>query len=174
MENNIIEPNRKQTAAPVLTADLFLGYWQGHRRLTRKVIVAFPEDKFYTYSVGGMRPFAEMVMEVIGLTAPGIHGIATGEWKTDRKPALNSYTRAPETKQKVLDLWDWVTEQIDTLWPQISPDRFQKIDVAFGQYEGPVHFIAMYLVDNEIHHRSQAYVYLRSLGIEPPAFWDRN
>ncbi|MGB4400232.1 MAG: DinB family protein [Daejeonella sp.] len=26
--------------------------------------------------------------------------------------------------------------------------------------------------DNETHHRAQAYVYLRALGIEPPAFWD--
>ncbi|WP_367868755.1 DinB family protein [Pedobacter sp. WC2423] len=28
-------------------------------------------------------------------------------------------------------------------------------------------------MDNEIHHRGQGYVYLRSLGIEPPFFWDR-
>ncbi|MGZ5248500.1 MAG: DinB family protein [Flavitalea sp.] len=30
-----------------------------------------------------------------------------------------------------------------------------------------------YFIDNEIHHRGQGYVYLRSLGIEPPFFWDR-
>ena len=29
------------------------------------------------------------------------------------------------------------------------------------------------LVDNEIHHRGQGYVYLRELGIEPPPFWER-
>ena len=28
-------------------------------------------------------------------------------------------------------------------------------------------------IDNEIHHRGQAYVYLRALGIEPPHFWER-
>ena len=28
-------------------------------------------------------------------------------------------------------------------------------------------------IDNEIHHRGQGYVYLRALGIEPPAFYDR-
>ncbi|MGO3807708.1 MAG: DinB family protein [Sphingobacterium sp.] len=31
----------------------------------------------------------------------------------------------------------------------------------------------MYFVDNEIHHRGQGFVYLRSLGIEPPHFWER-
>ena len=29
-------------------------------------------------------------------------------------------------------------------------------------------------VDNEIHHRGQGYVYLRALGIAPPAFYDRS
>jgi uncharacterized damage-inducible protein DinB len=32
----------------------------------------------------------------------------------------------------------------------------------------------LYAIDNEIHHRGQAYVYLRVLGIEPPAFFDRS
>jgi uncharacterized damage-inducible protein DinB len=26
---------------------------------------------------------------------------------------------------------------------------------------------------NEIHHRGQGYVYLRTLGIEPPPFYER-
>ena len=34
--------------------------------------------------------------------------------------------------------------------------------------------VTFYFVDNEIHHRGQGYVYLRALGIEPPAFWDRH
>jgi uncharacterized damage-inducible protein DinB len=32
----------------------------------------------------------------------------------------------------------------------------------------------LYWIDNEIHHRGQGYVYLRALGIEPPAFYDRS
>ena len=34
--------------------------------------------------------------------------------------------------------------------------------------------LLLYVIENEIHHRGQGYVYLRSLGIEPPAFWDRS
>jgi uncharacterized damage-inducible protein DinB len=33
--------------------------------------------------------------------------------------------------------------------------------------------LILYVVDNEIHHRRQGYVYLRALGIEPPAFFER-
>ena len=61
-----------------------------------------------------------------------------------------------------------VTAQIDTLWPQIPAHRFEEIDTAFGQYEGRVFGLFLYWIDNEIHHRGQAYVYLRALGIEPP------
>ena len=39
------------------------------------------------------------------------------------------------------------------------------MDKAFGQWEGPVYSFIIYWIDNEIHHRGQAYVYLRSLGM---------
>ncbi len=32
----------------------------------------------------------------------------------------------------------------------------------------------LYFIDNEIHHHGQGTVYLRALGIGPPAFWDRD
>jgi len=47
------------------------------------------------------------------------------------------------------------------------------VEMAFGQYEGTNLSTILYLIDNEIHHRGQGYVYLRSLGIEPPYFWER-
>ncbi|WP_245808378.1 DinB family protein [Deinococcus hopiensis] len=31
----------------------------------------------------------------------------------------------------------------------------------------------LYGIDNEIHHRGQGDVYLRALGVEPPAFYSR-
>lgn len=46
--------------------------------------------------------------------------------------------------------------------------------VVFGQYEGQAFSSILYFIDNEIHHRAQGTVYLRSLGIEPPAFWNRD
>jgi uncharacterized damage-inducible protein DinB len=47
------------------------------------------------------------------------------------------------------------------------------VDKAFGQWEGPGYWILNYIVDNEVHHRAQGYVYLRALGIAPPAFYER-
>jgi uncharacterized damage-inducible protein DinB len=163
MKTNILE---KEQVTPI-SADALLSHWQGHRRLTRRVIEAFPEDKLFVYSVGGMRPFAALAVEMIQMASPGIVGLATGEWKKF-EDAISF-----KTKKELLAAWDETTEKINTFWTQIAPQRFTEVDVAFGQYENVNHDTLFYFIDNEIHHRGQGYVYLRSLGIEPPAFWDR-
>jgi uncharacterized damage-inducible protein DinB len=172
METTSTQASEVETATPFITHNELLEHWQGHRKLSRKVIEAFPEDQFYGFSIGGMRTFAQLSMEIIGLAAPGIRGIAFGDW-TFGDPKLDFSTPAPATKEEVLKLWDLVTEYINHLWPQIPPSRFHETDNAYGMYEGPIYSHVLYLIDNEIHHRAQGYVYLRALGIEPPAFWDR-
>ena len=79
----------------------------------------------------------------------------------------------PQTKEGLLERWDKVTALIDKTWPTIAPERFQKVEIAFGQYENANYDTLFYFIDNEIHHRAQGYVYLRSLGIAPPFFWER-
>ncbi len=158
----------------VIDPSQVLEHWQGHRRLTRKTIEAFPEDKLFTYSVGGMRPFAMLVQEFLDMTVPGMQGVITGKWQRAQDMPHFSQTSKPSTKAELLGLWDEATEQLNALWPTIPDGRFQEQDKAFGQWDGPVYFFIFYWIDNEIHHRGQGTVYLRSLGIEPPAFWDRS
>jgi uncharacterized damage-inducible protein DinB len=164
---SINQPEIETSATIVITPEKLLEHWQGHRRLTRKMIEVFPEDKLFTYSIGGMRPFAQLVQEFLGMGVPTLHGLATGKWEAYGEKTV------PTTKKELLAIWDKQTEEIDKIWPTVPPHRFQEVDKAFGQWEGPGHWILFYIIDNEIHHRGQAYVYLRSLGIEPPAFWDR-
>ncbi|HEY7212284.1 MAG TPA: DinB family protein [Bryobacteraceae bacterium] len=156
------------TATNVLTAEALLEHWQGHRRLTRRVIEAFPEDKLFAYSIGSMRPFSDMVVEFLIMTEPIAQGVATGEWKELK------YDNPPRTKAELLKLWDNATEALNRIWPTIPAHRFSETDKAFGKWEATGMTTILYAVDNEIHHRGQAYVYLRSLGIEPPAFYDRS
>ena len=160
--------------ALVIPAEALLEHWQGHRRLTRRVIEAFPETELFRFSVGGMRPFSAMALELISMAAGGIQGLATREWTMVKDLDHHSKAPSPTTRAELLTRWDEVTRQIDARWPQIPPQRFQEIDKAFGEWEGPVYGLFLYWIDNEIHHRAQAYVYLRSLGIEPPAFYDRS
>jgi uncharacterized damage-inducible protein DinB len=154
--------------ATLLSPQKLLDHWQGHRRLTRRVIEAFPEEQLFSFSLGSMRPFSEMVMEFLKMAEPIVQGVATGNWVN--KDNLGS----PHTRAGLLALWDQATAAIDTLWPTIPPHRFAEVDKAFGQWESTGLDTILYAIDNEIHHRGQAYVYLRALGIEPPAFYTRS
>lgn len=164
---------KSELTSLVITPKELLEHWQGHRRLTRRVIEAFPEDKLFNHTIGGMRPFAEMATELINMGAPGTRGVATGEWNDFGELHPDDLNASPETKKELLQLWDWTTEQINGYWSQILEGRFQETDVAFGQWEGKIWWHIFYFIDNEIHHRGQGYVYLRSLEIEPPYFWER-
>ena len=157
-----------ETPSPAfITPQALLQHWQGHRRLTRRVIDAFPEDQLFTYRIGGMRTFGELALELLSMAVPMVQGTLTGEWNT-------SFERAQRPKADILRLWDEATEQLNELWPQIAPERFHEQLVAFGQYPGVAHDLILYVIDNEIHHRGQGYVYLRALSIDPPPFYERD
>jgi uncharacterized damage-inducible protein DinB len=155
------------SSAAVISQQALLDHWQGHRRLTRRVIEAFPEDQLFHFSVGGMRPFGALAMEMLGMAAPMVRGVVTGEWK--------EYTAEKAvSRDEILSLWDEATEEINSYWSQIPLEAFQSTITAFGAYTGAVHDLLLYVIDNEIHHRGQGYVYLRALGIEPPFFYVRD
>lgn len=152
----------------VITPSELLVHWQGHRSLTRKVIEAFPEEEFFKYSIGGMRSFSDMVMELLAIAAPALKEIVTGE-----TVEMNEKFEHNNKKTNILKLWDRATEDINAYWEKIGIERFHDTIKTFGQYEGTVQSSIFYFIDNEIHHRGQGYVYLRALGLEPPMFWER-
>jgi uncharacterized damage-inducible protein DinB len=156
-----------------ITTDAMLAHWQGHRGLTRRVIDAFPEDKLFSYSIGGMRTFALLALELLDIAEDGIAGMATNNWVPMNELKHISGARIPKTKAELLQAWDKATEDINNYWPQITPERFHETTVVFGQFQQTVYEALNYFIDNENHHRGQGYVYLRALGIEPPPFWDR-
>jgi uncharacterized damage-inducible protein DinB len=152
--------------ALVLSPTQFLAHWQGHRALTRRAIDAFPADQLFTFSVGGMRPFGALANEMLGMAVPTIQGVITDEWAGYAEGAAT-------TKEEVLAQWDATTAALETLFPQIPGARFQATMTAFGQWTMVGYALLLYVLDNEVHHRGQGYVYLRALGIEPPPFWER-
>ena len=95
------------------------------------------------------------------MAEPIAHGVATGQW-------VENKVRGMKTKAELLTLWDAATAAINAVWSTIPAHRFAEVDKAFGQWEMQGIAMILYAVDNEIHHRGQAYVYLRVLGIEPP------
>jgi hypothetical protein len=45
MENNVLQSTKLTEQATFITTDALLEHWQGHRRVTRRVIEAFPDDR---------------------------------------------------------------------------------------------------------------------------------
>jgi uncharacterized damage-inducible protein DinB len=154
----------------VLSPEALLAHWQGHRRLTRRLIDAFPDDQLFAFSLGGMRPFGVIAMELIGIAEPMVRGVATDQWQ--KLPSHDTSATLPKTE--VLRLWDEGTAAIDDWWARIPAGRFAEHATAFGMYPGAVYDLMLYAIDNEIHHRGQGYVYLRALGITPPPFFERD
>ena len=105
----------------ILTAETLLNNWQGHRRVTRKTIEAFPEDKLFEFSVGGMRPFGQMALEFIRMAVPIVDGVSTGKCIEYKGPK-------PTTKSELLQLWDVQTEELNAKFPNIPPHRFCEVD----------------------------------------------
>ncbi|WP_417599916.1 DinB family protein [Owenweeksia hongkongensis] len=163
-----METQAMKQVSQVISPEQFLAHWQGHRNLTRRVIEAFPEKDFFEFSIGGMRTFAQLTMELLAIAAPGIREIATGN-----SEKLDEHFDHKNSKANILKKWDEDTEEINKYWAQLPVERFQEHLKLFGQYEGTGTSQIFYFIDNEIHHRGQGYVYLRALGIEPPFFWER-
>ncbi len=150
-----------------ISPEAMLEHWQGHRRLTRRVIAAFPEDQLFTFSIGGMRTFGSLSLELLSIGVPMLKGIATDQWDARKEADRVS-------KDEILRRWDEDAKDLDRFWTQIPPQRFGEERTAFGQDPGKVHDLVLYAIDNEIHHRGQGVVYLRALGIEPPPFYERH
>lgn len=158
----------KTAEAQVITSEDLLKHWQGHRALTRRLIQIFPEKDFFEFSIGGMRPFAKLVDELLAIAGPGLKGIVNKEVKPFAEESEKLIFKA-----QYLEKWDEATEEINKYWEQLSVEDFSENFNLFGQYEFPIIQNILYFIDNEVHHRGQAYVYLRALNIEPPFFWER-
>lgn len=155
-------------APTFIDASSFLQIWQGNRNLTRKVIEAFPEKELFEFSIGGMRPFADMCKELLAIAAPGLKEIISGDIKAlqESMPYIN-------TKAALLAAWDEATPLINEYFQQIPAADYLKPHNLFGQFEFPIMHNLIYFLENEIHHRGEGYVYLRAIGIQPPFFWER-
>jgi len=157
------------TTRAALDGDGLLAHWLGHRRLTRRTIEAFPEEALFAYHAPGMRSFGAMIHEVDTLLPIALQGAAEGTWRWPREYASS----APADKAELLAAFDVATADLETTLPRISSERFLAVDRPLPAREEPVVATLLYFLDNEIHHRAQGFVYLRELGIEPPAFHRR-
>lgn len=151
----------------LLTPERLWNHWEGHRRLTLRALEAYPEDNLFSHKVDSMRTFAELMDEIINVEDSIIEGMTSGEWKWEPK------YKNMASKADLLAAFEQVRQCSQQLYPKISVEKLNTLEKDAWGMETPNLERLFYAIDNEIHHRAQGYVYLRQLGIEPPAFYVR-
>lgn len=146
------------------TPETLLKHWQGHRAVSRRTIELFPEDQLFSFQPAApMRSFGDLMNEVIGMVPSTMTGAENGDFSWAGLGNINS-------KSALLEAWDANTVQIDEAFKRIPVTRWTEIVTAWNSTQ-PVSGFINYLIENEIHHRAQGYVYLRMLKLEPPFFY---
>ncbi|QSO54778.1 hypothetical protein JZ785_14185 [Alicyclobacillus curvatus] len=150
----------------------FLGVWEDNRRLTDHISLALADaDAIDKVIVEGMRPFREMVLEIIGMERWNVRGLAHELWDYETPP--ESLRTAPVSE--LMDYGRQVREETRRLWVDIPAEAFTRMRPAPASFIPPGRAVdwLTYALENEIHHRGQGYVYLRLLGQTPPPFYVR-
>ncbi|MDO5105545.1 DinB family protein [Capnocytophaga sp.] len=151
----------------IITPQEWIVNWQSNRRLTRKVIETFPEKELFEFSIGGMRSFANIVDELLYVV-----DLAIKQMSENQIIEFSDFTGyAGKTKAEILTNWDKTTTLIEKFGKETSQEKYREVFNVFGMFNYPVIENLTYLIENEIHHRGQGYVYLRALGVEPPVFY---
>lgn len=151
--------------------DEFLRQWEDNRALTLRVARAFPAGSLLDFApTAPLRPFAAMLDEIARIELAYVRGLAEDIWKWDpadpprATDAAGAIALAEEVRAYTRRVWEGISA--DTLL-SVRHDPF-----FFGATRRPYDWL-FYCLENEIHHRGQAYTYLRLLGQEPPPFWER-
>lgn len=150
----------------------FMEVWESNRNLTNNIVRALADaDAMDQVMVEGMRPFRDMTLEVIGMEQWNVRGLAYDEW--DFKALPEALKTAPV--DEVLDFAREVRDETLRVWPTIPFEAITKMRPSPASFipAGTAMEWLTYALENEIHHRGQGYVYLRLLGQEPPAFYNR-
>jgi uncharacterized damage-inducible protein DinB len=145
--------------------------WDGHRRLTVRTARAFPREQLMTFTPAQpLRTFAAMCDEIARIELAYVRGLAEDQWQWDPQvpaPATDAdgvVRFLEDTRQYTHGVWGRISTET-LLIPRQDP-------FFFGDAKRPYDWL-VYCIDNEVHHRGQAFVYLREMGIEPPHFWER-
>ena len=147
-----------------ISPQALLDHWQGHRRLTRRVIDTFPEE--HLHLLRGRHAAVRRAGD-----RDDQHGGADGARRVTATGARRAAIAAPNSRHPAP-----VGREHRRARYVVAADSAGAVS---GNDDGvrPVSRQSArpraLCIDNEIHHRGQGYVYLRALGIEPPPFYER-
>ncbi|MDO7487375.1 DinB family protein [Peribacillus frigoritolerans] len=107
----------------VLSKEGLLNILEGNRRLTLRVVEAFPEEELFHYTPAGkLRPFAEMVKEVMNIETGYMRGIALGIWEFPDSFSVIS------TKEDLVSACEAVRDETRKLWEEMTDETLGVVE----------------------------------------------
>jgi uncharacterized damage-inducible protein DinB len=151
----------------IISAEAFLPYWESIRGRTMKVVLCIPPEKLeWTYQQGKFT-LGDIVRH-----------LATIERYMYAENAQGKPSRYPGHDRTLADGYENVISFIDRLhsesaeiFSRLSPEDLKRKCTTPGNVEITTWKWLRAMVEHEVHHRGQIYMYLGMLGVEtPPIF----
>ena len=148
-------------------AQSVLTHWHAHRDVLAPLVEAVPEDKLNYRPWDQAMSFSDLVWHILSASAmfaaAAKEGRVTG--RTD-KPDLGS-------KQAILQAISTWTEQTHANIASMTDEQFERMvetKAIFGA-DLPAKVLLGSMIDHEVHHKGQLFVYARMMGTEKLPFF---
>jgi uncharacterized damage-inducible protein DinB len=151
-------------------------YWDNVRAVTARFLDVFPAEHLDFRPVDTLFTAREQLQHLIASQAMFVRGwtedVWSFPWQDGRWVARELVNESFDTLPGLRRFYGEVHLRALRFLRELPPDAGSRI---YQTHMGPLSIdaMALYAIDEEIHHRAQLAVYLRCLGIRPPAFVQR-
>ena len=142
-------------------------YWEKVRQRTLRVIACIPPDKFDWRYAEDKFSFADIIRHLA--TIERYMYAENVQLKPSRYPGHGP--DLAEGRENVLAFFDRMHQESVAIFSRLSAEDLQKKCVTPGGAPITVWKWLRAMVEHEVHHRSQIYVYLGMLGIQTPPIY---
>lgn len=151
--------------------DKMYGYLRLVHKTTRRIVLAFPDDKLDWVPKAGMRTPRELIEHIYGQGLAKADRAYRGEMTYEQYLAYMTAPRSGGAKQ----LLDWCDATFEAMMARIDGLTEAQVNdtvmkAFFGDFQTGVFLSITY--DEWWHHRGQLTIYLRLLGIPVPNIYD--
>jgi uncharacterized damage-inducible protein DinB len=145
----------------------FLDYYEKVRQRTLKVIACIPPEKFDWRYAEGKFSFADVIRHLA--TIERYMYAENVQLKPSRYPGHGK--DLSDRPENVLAFFNHMHKESMEIFGRLSADDLQKKCITPGGTPITVWKWLRAMVEHEVHHRSQIYVYLGMLGISTPPLY---
>ena len=160
----------------MLAIDQLVAYWNNVRRVTLEFIDVYPPEHLSFRPVESVFTALEQFQHLISSQVMFVRGWTEGTWafpwQDGRWTSPNLVDESFGTLPGLRDLYSRFHDRAVGFLQSLPDDGGTIVyQTHFGRLS--VEAMVLYAIDEEIHHRAQLAIYLRMVGLEPPAFLQR-